>query len=520
MKPQAAPPSISVIVPIGARRAADVAALYREYRAGIAATGATHEFIFVLDGPRPEARRALEALLREGEEFTIVNLTRNFGEAAALTAGFERASGGTIVTLPAYPQIEPGDIRKLLAALSTADMAIGYRWPRSWQRARSRAARGVPRPRELRNGRASARSRLRRARDAAPGAGRDRSVRRPASLPADPGDAPRLPRQRGRRRGSRRRIATAGSIGRASTCITCSDLFSIFFLMRFTKKPLRFFGMLGAATFGVGAVLIGYLGLDRLLFSEPLADRPALLLAALLLVLGMQVFALGLLGELIIFTHARGLKDYRVEEIIQYPDAVAARFGQRLAAGADRCQPGNAHFRATRHHCLSAAVQRQRDAVEDPRGQPAGLRRRINHGHFRQTRGRRDDAVREEGVRLVDQHDVRPAQAIVERLQLHQQGIREHRPRLDGERRQVDGDARRRLIERTENLREPRHFVRVAEHLDFARHAHVADFRAHDAALVAARQELIEQPGAQRRLAGAVGSVHEHRVAARSDFHG
>jgi hypothetical protein len=101
------------------------------------------------------------------------------------------------------------------------------------------------------------------------------------------------------------------------------DLFSIFFLMRFTKKPLRFFGMLGAVTFGVGAVLIVYLGMDRLLFSEPLADRPALLLASLLLVLGLQIFALGLLGELIIFTHARGLKDYRVEEIIQYPDAVA-----------------------------------------------------------------------------------------------------------------------------------------------------------------------------------------------------
>ena len=105
------------------------------------------------------------------------------------------------------------------------------------------------------------------------------------------------------------------------------DLFTVFFLMRFTKKPLRFFGMLGAATFGVGAVLIAYLGLDRLLFSEPLADRPALLLSSLLVVLGMQLFALGLLGELIIFTHARGLKDYQVEEVIQYPDAVAADSG-------------------------------------------------------------------------------------------------------------------------------------------------------------------------------------------------
>ena len=60
----------------------------------------------------------------------------------------------------------------------------------------------------------------------------------------------------------------------------------------------------------------------------------------------MQIFALGLLGELIIFTHARGLKDYRVEEIIQYPDAVAAsRFGERLRAGGNgpaqalRCAP-------------------------------------------------------------------------------------------------------------------------------------------------------------------------------------
>src|SRR5690606_9109355 len=99
------------------------------------------------------------------------------------------------------------------------------------------------------------------------------------------------------------------------------DLVSIFFLVRFTKKPLRFFGMIGAITFSVGALLITYLGIERIAFDEQLADRPALLLAALLIVLGMQIFALGLLGELIIFTHARSLKDYRVEEVVQYPQA-------------------------------------------------------------------------------------------------------------------------------------------------------------------------------------------------------
>jgi len=322
MKPHAVPPSISVIVPVGARRAADIGALYREYRTGIAATGAAHEFIFVLDGPRPEARRALEALLREGEEFTIVNLTRNFGEAAALTAGFERASGGTIVTLPAYPQIEPGDIRKLLAGLSTADMTIGYRWPRygnALDRMRRSAFHGLV------NFVTGA-----RLRDLGCGV---RAMHRKVLEEIDLyGDQHRFLPILAMRLGFRvnevpvRQSAQDrhGRIYRPREYMHhLLDLFSIFFLMRFTKKPLRFFGMLGAATFGVGAVLIAYLGLDRLLFSEPLADRPALLLAALLLVLGMQVFALGLLGELIIFTHARGLKDYRVEEIIQYPEAAA-----------------------------------------------------------------------------------------------------------------------------------------------------------------------------------------------------
>jgi hypothetical protein len=57
------------------------------------------------------------------------------------------------------------------------------------------------------------------------------------------------------------------------------------------------------------AVLI----VQRLFFDGRLADRPALLLSSLMLVLGVQIFALGLIGELIIFTHARELKEYAVE---------------------------------------------------------------------------------------------------------------------------------------------------------------------------------------------------------------
>jgi hypothetical protein len=79
----------------------------------------------------------------------------------------------------------------------------------------------------------------------------------------------------------------------------------------------------------IGALLVAYLAIDRLVFQHPLADRPALLLSSLLVVLGMQLFALGLLGELIIFTHARDIKDYQVDEVVRYPEAVA---GNRAAS--------------------------------------------------------------------------------------------------------------------------------------------------------------------------------------------
>src|SRR5579872_6496442 len=101
------------------------------------------------------------------------------------------------------------------------------------------------------------------------------------------------------------------------------DVFTVFFLVRFTKKPLRFFGMLGASMFGLGALLVMWLVVERLAFNTSLSDRPALLLSALVVVLGLQLFALGLLAELIIFTHARQIKDYRTAEIIQYPSPSA-----------------------------------------------------------------------------------------------------------------------------------------------------------------------------------------------------
>jgi glycosyltransferase involved in cell wall biosynthesis len=310
---------LTVIVPVGGRHG-DARKLYAEYKAGVGALSIPAEILFVLDGPRPKFAAQLDELLTAGEQFTVISLTRSFGGAAALMAGVERANGDAILTMPAYHQIEAADIRKLVAGLEAADVAIATRTPRvagAFDRMRRslyhRLVRSLTGLRFTDLG-CSARAIRRRVFDELDLYGEqhrflpvlaDRLGFRVTEIAVRQSALDRFDRVYRPREYARHLI----------------DIFSIFFLVRFTKRPLRFFGMLGATTFSVGAVLIAYLCVERVFFDEKLADRPALLLAALLVVLGMQIFALGLLGELIIFTHARDLKDYRVEEVIQYADA-------------------------------------------------------------------------------------------------------------------------------------------------------------------------------------------------------
>jgi hypothetical protein len=94
------------------------------------------------------------------------------------------------------------------------------------------------------------------------------------------------------------------------------DVLTVFFLFKFTRKPLRFFGLVGSTLFIAGAIVVGYLGLYRLLDFGGIAGRPLLILGVLFMMLGAQLFSIGLLGELLIFTHAHD-QDYQVKEILE-----------------------------------------------------------------------------------------------------------------------------------------------------------------------------------------------------------
>ncbi|MGB7737816.1 MAG: glycosyltransferase [Steroidobacteraceae bacterium] len=325
---------LSVIVPVGGRHG-DARELYAEYKAGLDALGQTYEIIFVLDGPRDAFAAGLKQLLAEGERFTVVGLTREFGEATGIMAGFELASGGSIVTLPAYHQIEARDTVKLVEALGSSDVALGRRWPRA----------GGPLERFRRwlfHGLLAWVTRL-QYQDLGCGARAfDRRVLEEIPLY---GDQHRFLGVLADRQGFRVREVDVrqspkdrfvGIYGPREYARSFLDIFTVFFLVRFTKKPLRFFGMVGAITFVIGAVLVTWLVIERLFFGQGLAERPALLLSSLLVVLGLQLFALGLLGELIIFTHAGSIKDYQIERVIRF----AADPSSATTASSESEQPG------------------------------------------------------------------------------------------------------------------------------------------------------------------------------------
>ncbi|MDE2051803.1 MAG: glycosyltransferase [Gammaproteobacteria bacterium] len=309
---------ISAIIPVGGRYAPDLLGLYADYKKGLEALGSTYEVIVVLDGPRPQLAADVQRLLSSGERVSVISLTKRFGEATALVAGFQRARGRIILTLPAYHQIRGDDIGRLVRALGVTDLAIGRRWPRAGNRFEAMRRDAFHRMLSSITGQ--------RFHDLGCGArAMKRRVLEEINLY---GDQHRfLPVLAGRLGFRVLEVELhqspldryEGGYPPREYIRRVLDICTVFFLVRFTKKPLRFFGMVGVSTFLIGAALVAWLALDKLIFRHPLADRPALLLSSLLVVLGMQLFALGLLGELIIFTHARDIKDYQIEEVVRYP---------------------------------------------------------------------------------------------------------------------------------------------------------------------------------------------------------
>jgi hypothetical protein len=94
------------------------------------------------------------------------------------------------------------------------------------------------------------------------------------------------------------------------------DIFTLYFNLRFTRKPLRFFSTIGLAFLLIGLFMGSYVLLERIFMGYPIGNRPTLILAILSSVLGVQVASVGLLGEIIAFVHGRHRKEYTIEKLL------------------------------------------------------------------------------------------------------------------------------------------------------------------------------------------------------------
>jgi len=95
-----------------------------------------------------------------------------------------------------------------------------------------------------------------------------------------------------------------------------SELLNLFFSTNFSKKPLRFFNMIGASFMVAGVMVLLYVGIQRVIFDVLIGARPLLMIGIISLVGGTQIVSFGFLGEIISFVYGRSRKEYTIEKII------------------------------------------------------------------------------------------------------------------------------------------------------------------------------------------------------------
>ena len=288
---------LSVVVPLF-NEAPTVRALYDELCGALDPLGLPWEAIYVDDGSTDGSYAELTRLHAEVDNVRVIRLRRNFGKAAALTAGFLQAAGHTIVTLDADLQDDPAEIPRLLARLDEGfDVVTGWKAERHDPLSRRlfskvfngtvRLLSGV-RLHDVNCGIKAFRAEV------------TRDVRiygelhrflpvlahyrgyGVAELPVN-----HRPRQHGRSRYGIERYLRG-----------FLDLLTVSFIERYRYRPLHLFGNLGLMLSAVGGAILAYLAAIKI-GGAGIGDRPLLLLGVLLVVVGIQLLSLGLVGEML-----------------------------------------------------------------------------------------------------------------------------------------------------------------------------------------------------------------------------
>lgn len=282
--------------------------------------GISYEFVFVLDGTPESLFKDLAARRPAGRPVRLIQFNQPFGESIALASGFGSSRGRVILSIPEYIQTDPKDVHHVLDAIEDrgADVVTCWRKPRvdPWlHRLQSHVFNALMRL--LTRVRFHDLNCLQRA-----------MRRRVFEDVYVQGDMYRFLPVLAHRAGydvaevvvRHLKERHRGGFGIGVYLRRLLDISVLLFLTRFTRKPLRFFGLAGGAIFMAGLTMCGYLLVRHFLAdseAERISRQAKLVLGVLLLVLGVQTFFIGLVAEIIIFTQGRNLKDYRIGRVAE-----------------------------------------------------------------------------------------------------------------------------------------------------------------------------------------------------------
>ena len=313
-----APLDLSVVVPLY-NEEESLPHLVEQLLAALRPSGERFELVLVNDGSSDRTAEVLERLSRDIPELVGVVLRKNYGQTAAMAAGFDVAQGEVIVSLDGDLQNDPADIPMLLAKLRE-----GYDLVSGWRHQRQDAALQRKLPSKIAN-------RL---------IGRVTGVRLHdygCSLKAYSRDVlsdmrlygelhrflPALAFIEGARItevkvNHRARQFGSSKYGIDRTFRVLMDLLTVWFMKRFLTRPMYVFGFGGLIAILLSLVASTYLLVIKLMGSD-IGNRPLLTLAVVLGLAGIQLFCFGLLGELQIRTYheSQDRPIYRIRETLR-----------------------------------------------------------------------------------------------------------------------------------------------------------------------------------------------------------
>jgi glycosyltransferase involved in cell wall biosynthesis len=318
LPPETAQIDISVVVPIY-NEYDSLPALVEAVTAVLTPLGRPWELICIDDGSTDGSSDRLRELTQQYLPLRAVILRRNYGQTAAMAAGFDLARGPVVVTMDGDLQNDPVDIPRLIDRLDE-----GYDLVSGWRKHRQDNTLTRLIPSKIANwligsvtgvelhdyGCSMKAYRAEVIHDLNLYGELHRFL--PALAVIEGARITEMPVTH-----HRRRFGTS-KYGLGRTLRVMMDMLTVYFMKKFLTRPMHIFGSLGLISMVAGVALGIYLTLVKVLGGQDIGDRPLLVLAVVLLLAGIQLFSFGLLAELLMRTYHESQKRpiYRVREVV------------------------------------------------------------------------------------------------------------------------------------------------------------------------------------------------------------